>query len=134
MDFPNFENINEQNNKNIHDQEYAQMGGNDEVQIESMELNNNNNNGFNYDNYVPSSQTQNADFSSTPWENSQVNEMNFGHASADAMDEMESKRIEERKAEEELRRAKILKKMNDELRIKQEFRNKAIEYIENWKT
>ena len=41
--------------------------------------------------------------------------------------------MEDRKLEEEQRRAKIMKKMNDELRIKQEFRDKARDFIENWR-
>lgn len=135
MDFPNFENINENNNieNNSHQENnYQGFGGGDEVQIESMEFNNNNYQGFN-DNYNPS-QSQNPDFSNSPWENAQVNEMNFGHTQDDGMDEQETKRIQERKEEEEQRRAKIMKKMNDELRIKQEWRDKAIEFIDNWRT
>lgn len=134
MDFPNFENINENNNYIQHEQENTGAAGHDEVEIESMEFNTNNNynQGLN-DNYVPS-QSKNANYSNMPWENSQVNEMNFGHTHDDVMDENERKRIEERKTEEEQRRAKIIKKMNDELRIKQEWRDKAVEYIDNWRT
>lgn len=134
MDFPNFENINEDNNNNNNNfphNDQQGFGGGDEVQIESMEFNNNNYQGFN-DNYNPS-QSQNANYSNSLWENAPVNEMNFGHNEDDGMDEQERKRIAERKEEEEQRRGKIMKKMNDELRIKQEWRDKAIEYIENWR-
>ena len=132
MDFPNFENINEDNNYNHHDQENAGMGGPDEVQIENMEFNNNNNN--NYQGFNDNYNRQNLSFSSIPCEDNQVNDINFGLTQDDRIDENERKRIEERKIEEEQRRAKIMKKMNDELRIKQESRDKALEYIENWRT
>lgn len=134
MDFPNFENINENhNNDNLSfsDHQEQGQGGRDEVQIESMEFNDNKYKGFD-DNYNLS-QSQNANFNNSPWENAPVSEMNFGQSGDDGLDEQERIRIQERKEEEEQRRAKIMKKMNDELRIKQDWRDKAVEFIENWR-
>ena len=56
----------------------------------------------------------------------------FLNYDSNEMDEEERNRIKARKEEEEVRRAKIVKKMNDEMRIKQEFRDKAREYCDNW--
>jgi len=134
MDYPTFENINEGGNienNNYTNNNHQGYGGPDEVQIESMEFNNNYQ-GFD-DNYLPS-QSQNANYSNNVWENTQVNEMNLGYTQDDGIDGHERKRIQERKEEEEQRRAKIMKKMNDELIIKQEWRDKAIEFIDNWRT
>jgi hypothetical protein len=132
MEFPNDENINEDINNFYNQGNYDQgFGGGDEVQIESMEFSNNKyqnpNDNFNR------SQSQNANFGNMPWENSPVNDMNYGQTIDDGMGETERKMIEERKSEEEQRKAKIMKKMNDELRIKQEWRDKAEDYIENWR-
>jgi hypothetical protein len=124
MDFPQFENINENNTQAAH--AYDNFADNNEIQIENMEFNNNHN---------PISQNQNANYNNSAWENTSVGEMNYSHsASNDRLDEGERKILVERKEEEEQRRDKIFKKMNDELRIKQEFRDKAAEYIENWRS
>ena len=40
----------------------------------------------------------------------------------------------DRKREDDERRAKIVEKMQEEMRVKQEFRNKAVEYINNNQT
>ncbi len=129
MDFPQFENINEDNNdQNFNHGNFA----GDEIQIENMEFNNNNYQNFN-ENYNPNV-FQNNNFNDMPWNNAVVSEMNYGNSAADCgLDEVERKRIEERKAEEDQRREKIRKKMNDELRIKQEWRDKSREYIDNWR-
>lgn len=129
MDFPQFENINEDS----HQQNYnhGNFGG-DEIQIENMEFNNNNYQNFN-DNYNPH-ENQNNKFNNMPWDNTGVSDINYTHSVVDdGLDEVERKRIEERKAEEDQRREKIRKKMNDELRIKQEWRDKAREYNYNWR-
>lgn len=132
MDFPDFENINEDHNRAS--QNHA-FGDKNEIEIENMEFGNNNYNNYqNFnENYIPG-QDQNANFNNMPWDNTVSNQMGYDQSQMeDGLDEVERKRIEERKAEEEQRRAKLMKKMNDELRIKQEFRDKAREYIENWR-
>jgi len=132
MDFPDFENINEDHNRASQNQAF---GGENEIQIENMEFANNNYNNYqNFnDNYIPSND-QNSNFNNMPWDNTGANQMGYNQSQMeDGLDEVERKRIDERKSEEEQRRAKLMKKMNDELRIKQEFRDKAREYIENWR-
>lgn len=47
------------------------------------------------------------------------------------VDEEEEKRIQARRAEEDERRAKLIKLMNDEIKVKQEYRDKAREFLEN---
>lgn len=133
MDFPQFENINEDNNQAAN--AYNDFADNNEIQIENVEFTDNTYQGFN-DNYnQPASHEQRIDYNNSPWEHTAVNEMSYAQSAVnDGLDDEERKRIEERRVEEEQRRAKIMKKMNDELRIKQEFRDKAMEYIENWRT
>ncbi len=133
MDFPQFENINEDNNYQAANAN-NNFGDNNEIQIENVEYFDNNYQGFN-DNYNPgASNQQRVEYNNSAWENSAVDEMSYAQSAAnDGLNEEERRRIEESKVEEEQRRAKIMKKMNDELRIKQEFRDKAMEYIENWK-
>ena len=46
----------------------------------------------------------------------------------------EEKRILARRAEEDERRSRIIKLMNDEIRLKQEYRDKAREYEDNFQT
>lgn len=41
--------------------------------------------------------------------------------------------MQERKKEDEARREKLMKKMNEEIRMKQEIRDKAREYLDNWR-
>lgn len=133
MDFPQFENINEDNNQgaNFHNE----FADNSEIQIDNVEFTDNNYQGFN-DNYNPAGSNHNVNYNNAAWENTAVNEASYAQSAAanDGLDPEERKRMEERKTEEEQRRAKIMKKMNDELRIKQEFRDKAMDYIENWRT
>ncbi len=47
-----------------------------------------------------------------------------------AVDEVEEKRILARRQEEDERRRRIVEMMNEEIRVKQEWRDKAREYIE----
>ena len=47
-------------------------------------------------------------------------------------DEEEEKRIQARKAEEDERRSKIIGLMNEEIKLKQEFRDKARAYLDNF--
>lgn len=134
MDFPNFDNTNDETNNNDNNNQAnldQEFGTGDEVQIESMDFNNNQSQNYN-DNYN-ASQTQNANYGNNAWENAPVNEISYGQTIDHEMNEDERKMVEERKSEEEQRRAKIMKKMNDELRIKQEWRDKAVEYIDNWR-
>ena len=41
--------------------------------------------------------------------------------------------MEERRREEDERKSNLMRKMNDEIRIKQELRDKARQYLENWR-
>ena len=128
MDFPEFEST----NQTLYNQNHqGNFGGDNEIQIENEEFNNNYNN-FPNDNF-----NQNKDndinYNNMEWNNVPSSDILYGQQD-NTLDELELKRIDERKIEEEQRRAKIMKKMNDELRIKQEFRDKAREYIENWNT
>jgi hypothetical protein len=50
------------------------------------------------------------------------------------VDEEEENRLRQRKAEEEERRSKLMQRMNNEIRIKQEQRDKTGQYLEDWKT
>ncbi len=47
-------------------------------------------------------------------------------------DEEEEARISARKNEEQERRSKIITLMNEEIRVKQEYRDKAREYLDNF--
>ncbi len=135
MEFPQFENINEDNNQAAN--AYNNFENNNEIQIESLEFADNKYQGFN-ENFNATGLNHNNDtYNNSPWENTNFNEAAiYAHSPAgnDGFDEAERRRIEERKTEEEQRRAKIMKKMNDELRIKQEFRDKAVGYVDNWRT
>jgi hypothetical protein len=48
-------------------------------------------------------------------------------------DEEEENRINQRRQEEDERKKKLMQKMNDEIRIKQEFRDNAREYHERFR-
>jgi hypothetical protein len=143
MEFPNFETTdnfvenqnfqNQNENNNFYNQfDNHQQNNNfedyNEIQIENMEFNNDQSIsqtiGFNQ---VPLSQGMNMGME---WNQMNSNQMGMGHSN-DINDE-ERNRIQARKEEEEARRAKIVKKMNDEMRIKQEFRDKARQYCDNW--
>jgi hypothetical protein len=52
---------------------------------------------------------------------------------AHQIDEEEENRQRQRKAEEEERRAKLMQRMNEEISVKQEIRDKARNYLEDWK-
>lgn len=125
MDFPNFENNNQ--NQSTHNTGFYNRD--DEIEIDNMEFNNNNYQNYN-DNYNPN--IDHINYNNMAWMNNPASNVEFS-AHNDGLDEVEKKRIEERSLEDEERRAKIMKKMNDELRIKQEFRDKARDFIENWK-
>ena len=129
MEFPQFENINQDlpNNQNI-----MNYGADNEIEIENMEFSNNNNyQNFPNDNFNPN-QDRDINYNNMGWNNVTGGDGFFANVD-NAVDELERKRMEDRKLEEEQRRAKIMKKMNDELRIKQEFRDKARDFIENWR-
>jgi hypothetical protein len=51
-----------------------------------------------------------------------------------AVDEEEENRIRQRKAEEDERRSRLMQRMNDEVRVKQDTRDKARTYLEDWNT
>ena len=131
MEFPQFENINEDNNPAANN--FNNFADNNEIQIEDVEYTDNKYQGFN-DNYNPAAPNNNNNYNNSPWENTPVNETSYARSANDGLNEEDKRRIEEGKAEEEHRRARIMKKMNDELRLKQEFRDKALDYFENWKT
>ena len=129
MEFPQFENINQDLPKNQNKMSY---GADNEIEIENMEFSNNNNyQNFPNDNFNPN-QDQNINYNNMEWNNVNAGDGFFANVD-NVVDELERKRMEDRKLEEEQRRAKIMKKMNDELRIKQEFRDKARDFIENWR-
>ena len=125
--FSNFDN--QQNNNfdnqqnNNFDQQNMNFGGENEIQIENMEFSNNEKTN------PPMNQgmSQGMEFNEIP---NQMDSNPMGNF--DDIDDEERNRIQARKEEEEARRAKIMKKMNDEMRIKQEFRDKAREYAEHW--
>jgi hypothetical protein len=108
------------------------FNNNDEIQIESeggysgfpdftpqQEVHSDNNPGFGFDNNQYSNwQGQNT--ASDPFSNYQV-------------DEEEENRINQRRQEEDERKKKLMQKMNDEIRIKQEFRDKGREYHERFR-
>lgn len=110
MDFPDF------NNQNHEDQ----------IQVENMD-NNFMNNQLEQDHNQLNGYTND-------WNNNFPN--NYGGVKVNefamAIDEQEENRIQMRRQEEEERRARIVQLMNDEMRIKQEWRTKAQEYLENY--
>ena len=123
MNFDNQQNMNFDNQQNMNfnnqQQQNTNMSGENEIQIENMEFSNKEN--------------MNQSIGSNKIPGSQGMDWNAMDSNVDdGLDEVEKKRIQDRKEEEEARRAKALKKMNDEMRIKQEFRDKAREYIDNW--
>jgi hypothetical protein len=73
-----------------------------------------------------------------PIQNNNANDYNWGGMGDSSafptqiVDQEEENRMLARKKEDDERRAKIVKKTSDEIRIKQEFRDKAREFLENF--
>merc|ERR1712166_176197 len=108
--FDNQQNDNQQNNNfdqqnNNFDQQNNNHAGDDGIQIENMEFSNNEktNQPMQF-NEMPESSGQGMD-----WNQMDSNPM----GNSDEIDDEERNRIQARKEEEEARRAKIMKKMND---------------------
>jgi hypothetical protein len=118
----NFDNQQSNNVDNQQNNNFENFGGDNEIQIENMEFSNNEKTNQPMDHGMG----QGMEFNEIP------NQMDSNHMGNSEIDEEERNRIQARKEEEEARRAKIVKKMNDEMRIKQEFRDKAREYADHW--
>jgi hypothetical protein len=56
----------------------------------------------------------------------------FASYQQSAVDEEEENRQRQRKAEEDERRSKLMHRMNEEIRVKQENRDKARNHLEDW--
>jgi hypothetical protein len=111
---------------------FPEFGG-EEIRIEDNNENNENN--FNNDNiqnnyqpYEDNNQEPNWNIQSIQIENNPISDP-FGSYQ---VDEEEENRQRQRKAEEDERRTKLMQKMNDEIRVKQEGRDKAKSYLDNW--
>lgn len=154
MDFPNFENNNNDNNQSNNDNNFPDFNNqqqqqysnfdenqfnnnnnfdNNEIQIENVEFTNgeqSNQMNFNNNNDFSHGQNTNSNMG-MDWNQMGSNQMPNDFQNSE-IDEEERNRIQLRKEEEDARREKIVKKMNYEMKIKQEFRDKAREYIDNW--
>ncbi len=157
MDFPDlgsnqnqenaFQNVNDaQNNENndMNDMNFdmgnMNMGqtsnNNDGIQIESMQpgQSSNNDGGFNV---MQNSNDGNFFQSAETNQTQQAPSMNYDGFGGDMgqnqiVDEEEENRIKARRDEENERRSKVVTLMNDEIRIKQENRDKAREFLDNY--
>lgn len=129
MDFPDlgFDNNTNQNDGQINNQD-------DNIQVEQVEFAQNqsahNASNSNFD-FPGSSQgfvmgQNNPDGNFSAWGAALDNQ------ESSLVDEEEEKRIKARKQEEDERRAKIIQLMNDEIRIKQENRDNARNFIDNF--
>ena len=118
-DFPDFgtEDVRVEDNNNNNNTEYQQF----EMMMDGTNYTNQNNDiGIEHNWNIPTSTITNIP-SQDPFGSYQV-------------DEEEENRQRQRKAEEDERRSKLMQKMNDEIRIKQELRDRARQYLENWTT
>jgi hypothetical protein len=79
---------------------------------------------------------QNWNISSNPIDGNNTIQATSGGLDAFAsyqVDEEEENRQRARRAEEEERRSKLMQKMNEEIRVKQELRDRARQYLEDWR-
>lgn len=116
MEFPDF------NNQEDHDQ----------IQVENVD----NVFGYNNEQYQPHVNNENSypvvsDPAGAGWNSALVDTHSRINDLTMTIDDEEEKRIAARRQEEEERRSRIVQLMNDEMRIKQEWRNKAQEFMEN---
>jgi len=107
---------------------FPDFDNNDEIQVENMGGSHDNQDNFGFTNNYQGSNDNYYNMQQTnDWA------QNMGGASYEnIVDEEEEKRAQARKKEEDERRAKIISLMNEEIRIKQEFRDKAREYLDNY--
>jgi hypothetical protein len=96
--------------------------GNDDVQVENNVYEN----------------LDDGNIESMPWNNPVENTQHLSGLGQDPfsayqVDEEEENRQRQRKAEEEERRTKLMAKMNDEVKGKQETKDKARDHLDQWK-